>query len=518
VIRLWVVLLGLMLAAPARAGEPVRLALLVGANLGSGARRPLRYAESDASKLGEVLNELGGFHADNVHVLASPSLDQVMRTLEQLKAQVRRWHASQQRVVLLFFFSGHSDGEALELGADRWQYPVLLAQLKDLGADVRITIVDSCQSGALLARKGGTPGPTFDIRFSNDLDTTGEAVLTSSAADELALESRDIRASFFSHHLISGLRGAADTSGDGRVTLEEAYRHAFLNTLLATSGTLAGPQHPGYDFRMSGQGQLVLTDVSSRGATLTLPDGFDQILVADEDRRTLVVELTRRSANRIALPPGHYVLQGRRAGRAYQMKVRLGLAESRSISPQELASAGQSVAVAKGGLTIYTDSAPPPDVVLTAEAGTTSGVADALPFLGAVTLTVRSGGQRGFVGGVELATARATGFEATPRATGFRETHGKLVLGAFASRAAGRLSGEAGWRVVGGPIHQSLDRGGGYWSWCAGTGPWVGAAVALSEWLSLSITAGLDGLALRRDGGASLLLSPHASAGLRVGF
>jgi hypothetical protein len=507
--RLVAVLLGLLLSAPAHAGEPVRLAVLVGANLGTGARRPLRYAESDASKLGEVLNELGGFHAENVHVLASPSLEQVMRTLATLKAQVRRWHASQQRVVLLFFFSGHSDGEALELGSDRWQYPVLLAQLKDLGADVRITIVDSCQSGALLARKGGTPGPTFDIRFNNDLATTGEALLTSSAADELALESRDIRASFFSHHLISGLRGAADASGDGRVTLEEAYRHAFLNTLLATSGTLAGPQHPGYDFRMSGQGELVLTDVSARGATLTLPDGFDQILVADEDRRALVVELTRRSANRIALPPGHYVLQGRRAGRAYQLKVRLGLAESRTISPEELAAAGQALAAAKGGLSIYADADATPDFVLGAEAGTARGAADALPLLGAVTLSVRSGGESGFLGGLMLATGRTAGF---------RETHGQLVLGAFASRAAGRWSGEAGWRVVGGPIHQALDVGGGYWSWSAGTGPWLGGAVALGERLSLTIAAGLDGLVLRRDGGEGLLLSPHASAGLRLGF
>ena len=54
-------------------------------------------------------------------------------------------------------------------------------------------------------------------------------MITSSAAREAALESAEIEASFFSHHLISGLRGAADTSGDGLVTLAEAYQYAFTH-------------------------------------------------------------------------------------------------------------------------------------------------------------------------------------------------------------------------------------------------------------------------------------------------
>jgi hypothetical protein len=160
-------------------------------------------------------------------------------------------------------------------------------------------------------------------------------VLTSSAADEQALESREIRASFFSHHLISGLRGAADSSGDGRVTLSEAYRHAFDNTLLATSGTLRGPQHPGYDYRMSGQGELVLTEVRDRGATLVLPDHFDQILVVDETQRRLLAELTTQSANRIALPPGRYILQGRRGRRSSELRVKIAQLETRNVRSTE---------------------------------------------------------------------------------------------------------------------------------------------------------------------------------------
>ena len=149
----------------AGAAETVRLAVLVGNNVGTGARRPLRYAEGDAHKLGEVLSELGGFNQKNVHVINGRGLADVVSRLEQLKAQMVGWRSSGRRVVLLFYFSGHSDGEALELGRDRWSYRDVRDRLKELGADIRIVIVDSCQSGALLGKKGGDTGSNLRHAF-----------------------------------------------------------------------------------------------------------------------------------------------------------------------------------------------------------------------------------------------------------------------------------------------------------------------------------------------------------------
>jgi hypothetical protein len=505
----WLLAAALFLSARAAHAETVRMAVLVGNNVGTGARRPLRYAEADARKLGQVLSELGGFRAENVHVLAGRPLADVARKLDQLETKVRAWRAAEQRVVLLFYFSGHSDGQALELGTDRWGYQALRDRLKALGADIRIAIVDSCQSGALLAHKGGVPGPTFDIRFSNDLATSGEAVLTSSAADELALESREIRGSFFSHHLISGLRGAADSSGDGRVTLAEAYRHAFVNTLLSTSSTISGPQHPGYDYRISGQGELVLTEVVTRGATLTLPDGFDQILIADEDQRHLVAELTRRSANRIALPPGRYVVQGRRGGRAYEVRVKLAQVDARTIAREEFVPGNSALATAKGDELALTAHAEQRSLLVSAEGGTLRGAADALPWLASLRLGARWGVHRGLLAGLELGTGRVTGF---------RETTGRVVLGGFLARSWGRLRAEAGWRLTAGPIAQTLDSGESFWTWAGGTGPWLGGAVALTDRVALTLTAGADGILLRRDARQTFLFSPNGNLGVAVGF
>ena len=138
-------------------------------------------------------------------------------------------------------------------------------------------ILDSCRSGALLALKGGTLGQPFDIRLADDLVSTGEAMIASSAADEAALESSEIGGSFFSHHFISGLRGAADASGDGVVTLAEAYQYAFARTLRTTSDTTVGPQHPAYDYHLAGRGDLVLTRLQQPSAVLDLPVGFDRL-------------------------------------------------------------------------------------------------------------------------------------------------------------------------------------------------------------------------------------------------
>jgi hypothetical protein len=340
-----------LLAAPMalRAEEARRIGVLVGNNRGPADRPPLRYADDDASELAAVLTDLGGFRHDDVYVLREQPLPVVRSTIAAVRRKILAARASSRRVVLLFYFSGHSDGQALELGEERWEFADVRRALQELGADVRIAIIDSCKSGALLAEKGAAPGPTFDIRFTDDLATSGEAVLTSSAAHEAALESGEIRSSFFSHHFISGLRGAADASGDGRVTLGEAYRYAFVSTLVATSNTLSGPQHPEYDYRLTGRGELVLTDLVARGAKLWLPEGFDQLLIADQGRGRLVAELGNTSARRLALPAGRYLVQGRRKGRVFEASVDLQEGARRELAAADLAPTRVAGGTAKGG-------------------------------------------------------------------------------------------------------------------------------------------------------------------------
>jgi hypothetical protein len=493
--------------------DPWRIAILVANNGGNQTRVPLRYAEQDAADLAAVLTELGGFKPEDTYLLRGRALPDVRAAIAGVKARLAEARTSGRRVMTLLYFSGHSDGEALELGDDRWSFADVRQTLRDLGADVRIVIVDSCRSGALIGEKG-RPGPTFDIRFSDDLATSGEAILTSSAAHEAALESRQIRASFFSHHLISGLRGAADSSGDGRVTLGEAYRYAFVNTLLATSNTLSGPQHPEYDFRLTGRGELVLTDVLAPGAKLLLPSAFDAIVIADADRHHLVAELGNESARRIALPAGRYVIQGRREGRTLQIAVALREGESREIAAAELSPTRGAQVVAKGDDLVEIEA---PARVARREGdaavgvgvglGITRGAADAVPWVGALRLEGAFGRRRGWLLHLDLASGRATGF---------RESAGYLAGGYFLGLARGRVAARAGWQVMAGPIVQALDTGPRYWTTAVGTGPWIDGAVALGHGVSVGLSLGASGVALRRDQAMQIALWPSAAAAVRL--
>jgi hypothetical protein len=494
--------------SPAAADEPWRIGVLVASNRGNQGRVPLRYAEQDATDLAAVLGQLGGFQSGDLYVLRGQSLAAVRGVMTGLKSKLAAARASGRRVVMLFYFSGHSDGESLELGDDRWPFADVRQTLLDLGAEIRITIVDSCQSGALLREKGGRPGPTFDIRFNDDLATSGEATLTSSAAHEAALESRQIRASFFSHHLITGLRGAADSSGDGRVTLGEAYRYAFVNTLLATSNTLNGPQHPEYDYRLTGRGELVLTDVLARGAKLSLPSTFDRIVIADPARQHLIAELTNASARRIALPAGRYVVQGRKDGRTLQIAVDLHEGESREIAAAELAPSSGAEVVAKGDDLIDverrdTESASPPRALsFGVGLGVTRGVANALPWVGDLRLATAVGERRGWRITLDLATGRTAGF---------RESVVHAGGGYYVGAEYRRLMAAVGWQVMVGPVVQSVDAGQVFWTMSAGTGPWVDGAWRLTRGLSVHASVGVNAVVLRRDQNIDSTLSPVGS-------
>src|SRR5207253_3195573 len=106
------------------------------------------------------------------------------------------------------------------------------------------------------------PRPPANGRCSSSITRDTQAPRGSSAA---------IGGSFFTHHFEVGLRGAADSDGDGQVTLAEAFRYTSVRTTSGTAATEAGPQHPTYDIRMSGRGDVVLADLRRAEATLRLP-------------------------------------------------------------------------------------------------------------------------------------------------------------------------------------------------------------------------------------------------------
>ena len=307
-------LLGLFLAlwcglpATLRAGQGAdiqRYALLIGSNNGGEGRVTLQYAESDARAMGTVLEQLGGVTPDRRVLLMDPTRSELNSSILRLGDRMSH-KTSGQRVELLFYYSGHSDELGLLLRGELLTYEDLRQSLARLPADVRIAILDSCASGAMTRRKGGTFKAPF--LFDSSVKVQGYAYLTSSSADEAAQESDRIGGSFFTHYLISGMRGAADVTGDQRVTLNEVYQFAFHETLARTQQTRTGPQHPAYDIQLAGTGDLVMTDLRAANATLVLaPDLEGRIYLYDEAQH-LAAELLKAPGRSVelGLAPGRY--------------------------------------------------------------------------------------------------------------------------------------------------------------------------------------------------------------------
>ena len=301
-----IALLCLALAAPALAAPSGarRLALIAGADDGGEGRARLRYAASDARAVAAVLRELGGVDEADLQLVVEPSRAALSSALAALPARVAAARRTAERVEVVVYYSGHSDEDGLLLSGELLPYDSLRAALDSAGADVRLAIVDSCSAGALTRSKGGVARPAFLLDSSREV--RGRAILTSTSADEAAQESDRIGGSFFTHYLVSGMRGAADTSRSGRVTLGDAYRFAFAETLARTQSTRAGPQHPAYDIALNGSGDLVLTDLHAAGSTLVLPAALSgRVFVRDSSDR-LVVELRKPAGDdvRLGLSPG----------------------------------------------------------------------------------------------------------------------------------------------------------------------------------------------------------------------
>lgn len=300
-----------------------RFALVVGTNNGGAQRVRLRYATTDAAAIARVLEELGGVsHADAI-LLLDADRAALASTLKDLAARLTAARVADQRLELVFYYSGHSDDEGLLLGGQRFGYNDLRRELSAIPADVRVAIVDSCSSGALTRRKGGARRAPFLVDGSAAV--RGHAFLTSSSEHEAAQESDRIQASYFTHYLISGLRGAADATPDGRVTLNEAYQYAFSETLQQTEKTQAGAQHPAYDIQLQGTGDSVMTDLRATSASLTVAAELSgRVSIRDSSER-LVAELNKPVGRIVALglEPGAYLVRLDRKGSLTEAQIEL---------------------------------------------------------------------------------------------------------------------------------------------------------------------------------------------------
>jgi hypothetical protein len=213
---------------------------------------PLRFADDDSAAFYQFALELAA-DATLLSVLDAASQRRYPRaaaaarapTLGELRAVVAhyrdRFAADRARgddPVLLFFYSGHGQGApaaALTLADAPLTRTLLYDEiLAGLPARYVHLIVDACHAESVVRPRDASaevvdvaPADARQLAAAETLARfPSVGAIIASAADKQAHEWDAWQSGVFTHELLSGLRGAADINGDGRIEYSEL--HAFL--------------------------------------------------------------------------------------------------------------------------------------------------------------------------------------------------------------------------------------------------------------------------------------------------
>ncbi len=302
-------LAAVLLGVPAEA-DGGRFALVVGTNRGLGEEEQLRYAEHDALRMKRALIDVGGFPEANVTELLGASAESLRAALQHLKSSMR--DGPHERLVV--YVSSHASEGSLHLGGTELPLQELVHFVTSAPVRVGLLVVDACQSGRVTRLKGLKPreGPVTQVEATS---IEGRVLISSSGMDEYAQESDSLQGSYFTHYLVAGLRGAADVSRDGKVTLEEAYAWAWARTVEATFASRGGVQRPSFSVDLRGAGQLVMAELLKNTSRLELQvQTPGRWLVVAKATGEVFADVDKgEGALSLALPQGAYRVQLRTA-------------------------------------------------------------------------------------------------------------------------------------------------------------------------------------------------------------
>jgi hypothetical protein len=332
---------------PAAAAPPAtgmrRIAVLVGANDPPPGRQALRFAHDDANELAEVLQRVGAFAAGDVHVLLDPHPADLLAAIDAA-AQV----AAGADVMFVFYYSGHSDGQALFPHGEAISLADVRSRIEHLRARIRVGILDTCRGGSWTQSKGLTVGPPLDMADLMNVETEGTALVSSSSGFEDAHEASDVHGSFFTHYFAAGLRGAADRAGDGNVTLQEAYEYARERTVRDSARLAKTPQHPSFEIGLHGRQDIVLTVLSQSTSALAITATRAPMEIIQLSSGVTVADAPQGQPVRIALPPGRYLVRSVIDGQVYTKEVEVRPGETATLADGQLEAVGSTALAMKG--------------------------------------------------------------------------------------------------------------------------------------------------------------------------
>lgn len=306
----------------------IRYAMIVTNNHGWSSEKTLQYANHDGKRIEEVLVSYSNYPKNRIFRITDASPHAIKTTIEKIKTLRSQDHRIKGDT-FFFYYSGHSGEKGLHLGQESFTYKELKTLIKSLPFDIRIALIDSCKSGSFTQLKGASQTSSFkiDIEPSNT-NIKGDVYISSASASENAQESKRLKGSFFTNHIVSGLRGAADSDHDGAITLTELYQFAYQRTISQTSSTQGGIQHPSYAMDLKGRGKLVLARPRQAPSCVLLGSDLADYpnLIIEKKSQRVIAEIPPprdQSLIRVGLSEGSYIIRRKTPQGVFQQNLTL---------------------------------------------------------------------------------------------------------------------------------------------------------------------------------------------------
>lgn len=188
----------------------------------------LKYTDDDAYQVYAFLKspEGGAVPEDKVKVLIDDSATKsnILLAMDELFSK-----ADANDVVFLYI-SGHGlEGSFIPSDFNGYSNNIPYTEITKIidksEAKSKICIADACHSGSLVTAKTPFQASLDDYYQVLGQSAGGTALMMSSAASEVSLEYSGLRQGVFSHYLLKGMKGGADTNGDKIVNVSELFAY-----------------------------------------------------------------------------------------------------------------------------------------------------------------------------------------------------------------------------------------------------------------------------------------------------
>jgi hypothetical protein len=214
----------------------------------------LKYTDDDAYQLFAFLKspEGGAIPDPQIKILIDDAA-----TKSAITSELQRFSdMADANDVIILYTSGHGlDGSFVPSDFNGYQnhlpYDDVLSILNGSSAKHKLFIADACHSGSMSVA-ARSPFNISLQNFYNAYNTLqgGTAILMSSKKEEVSLEYGGLRQGVFSHFLIKGLKGEADTNNDKLIDITELHHYVNLQVQQYTNNA-QNPQIMGdFDKRM----------------------------------------------------------------------------------------------------------------------------------------------------------------------------------------------------------------------------------------------------------------------------